>query len=131
MGKFFVRFTILFVAIYLIASSIFAQFGYDILRYSYMLLFELCVVVYSFSEGKYHCKFMKWTMLGVFFADCISHLDYYVEFLSVFQYNFLIGLSISTGCTFSCISAIRHFMKVRNLKRELNEIRQRNSGEDK
>ena len=124
MGRFFVRFSIILVAIYMTLSAYFAQvYGLDILRYSYMLLFECCVVIYSFSEGKYHCKFMKWTMLSILFADSMSHMDYYFDIFTISQYNCIIGFSIIFGLSFSCISAIRHFMKVRNLKRELNEIR--------
>lgn len=125
MGKAIVRLSIIIVAIYMIISYTAAQFfGVDILRYTYNLLFELCVVVYSFSEGKYHCKFIKWTMLGIFLSDCVSHLDYYFEFVPLEIYNYLLGLLLFGSFAFSTILSIRHFCKVRKLKREYNELRQ-------
>ena len=131
MGKFIVRISIVLTAVYMITSYLMAQFyGVDILRYSYMLLFELCVVIYSFSEGKYHCKFIKWTMLGIFVSDMITHLDYYLDFIPLESYNYLFGIILCGSCLYSCISAIRHYHKVRKLKRGLDEIRQRNERED-
>lgn len=125
MGKAIVRLSIIIVAIYMIVSYSAAQlFGVDILRYTYTLLFELCVVVYSFSEGKYHCKFIKWTMLGIFLSDCVSHLDYYFEFIPLEIYNYFLGFLLFCSFAFSTILSIRHFYNVRKLKREYNELRQ-------
>lgn len=54
MGKFLVRVTIVFTSLYFLLSYLLAQFGgIDILKDGYSILFELCVVVYAYSEGKY------------------------------------------------------------------------------
>lgn len=119
MGKFLVRITTILVAIYFVLSYILAQFfGIDVLDYCYTLLFELIVVICSFSEGRYHCRYLKTTMLGIFFADLTTHLDYFFDFLSVTAHN-LIPLSFVTlGVTCSVYLAISHFIKVRKLKRK-------------
>ena len=119
MGKFLVRITTILVATYFVLSYILAQFwGIDVLDYCYTLLFELIVVIYSFSEGRYHCRYLKTTMLGIFFADLTTHLDYFFNFLSVTAHN-LIPLSFVTlGVVCSVYLAISHFIKVRKLKRK-------------
>lgn len=117
-GKGFVRLTIIIVTLSLLCSFFVAQFfGEDIMMHVYVVLPEWCVVLYSFSEGKYHCKYMRFTALGVAIADTISRLDYVFNFLSVDAHN-LIPISILVLC--SCISfykAIKHFIRVRKLKR--------------
>ena len=125
MGKLFVRISIILVSLYLSISYIIAHFlCIDILRYSYTLLFELCVLIYTFSEGKYHCRFIKWTMLSIFISDCISHLDYYFDFISVSLFNLLLAFILFLGFGYSSYLSIKHFCKVRKLKREYNEFRQ-------
>jgi hypothetical protein len=117
MGKFFVRITIVLVAIYFIVSYYMAQFyGTDILYNSYTLLFELCVLMYTFCEGKYHCKFIKWTMLSIFISDVISHLDYYIDFIPVGIYNYVCSFVLFFGFGTSLTLAIKHFYKVNKLK---------------
>lgn len=118
MGKFLVRMSIAITAIYFVASYLIAQFmGIDILYNSYTLLFELCVVIYTFSEGKYHCKFMKWTALSVLIVDFISHTDYYFNYIPL-NYWSLLPLSIlCVGIGTSVTLAFRHFYKVNKIKK--------------
>ena len=117
MGKFLVRLTIIVVSSYYLLSYIVAHFcGIDILDYSITICFELCVVVYSFSEGKYHCKYIKWTMLSVLMCDCICHLQYFINFLSVNEQNILLIVILSSGMGISLIKALNHFWKVSKWK---------------
>ena len=119
MGKFLVRITTILVAIYFLICYTVAQlWGIDLLDYCYTLLFELIVVVYSFSEGKYHCRYLKTTMLGIFFADLLTHLDYFFDFLSITAHNLIPALFVIIGLTASATEAIIHFIKVRKLKRK-------------
>lgn len=118
MGKFIVRFTIVAVAIYFTLSYIFAQFlGVDIMTAYYVLLFELCMTVYCFSEGKYHCKYMKSTMLSIFFADAITLLDNDLDFLTVEAHNLIPIAILALGITVSIALALNHFRRVYELKR--------------
>lgn len=122
MGKFLVRITIALTAAYMIVAACIAQFvGIDILLPYYYTLFELCVVMYCFSEGKYHCKYMKYTALSVFASDIITHLDNAFDFLSVSGHNFAPIVIIFLGISASFTMAIRHFILVSRLKRRLHE----------
>ena len=121
MGKLIVRLTIIFVAIYFLLSYLSAQFlGIDILRYSYITLFELCVLIYTFSEGKYHCKYIRWTMLSIFLCDVIGNIDYFLGFPLAQTYNlipiFILALGIGTSITL----AFKHFYEVIKLQRLRN-----------
>lgn len=117
MGKFVVRITVVLTAIYLILSYLVAQtICIDVLRPYYNILFELCVVIYTFSEGKYHCKYIKYTALAILLADVLTYMDNSINFLTVEAHNlipiFLIASSILLGVTL----AIKHYIKVRKLK---------------
>lgn len=117
MGKFCVRITAAIVAIYFVVSYHLAQFcGVDILKDFYILLFELCVLVSMFESGNYHCKYMKWTMLGIFICDLLSQIDYYYNIFSISAHNriplAILGVSLTTTLTL----AIRHFYRATKLK---------------
>ena len=118
MGKVLVRLTIIITAVYFILSYLFAQFlGIDILLPYYNIPFELCVVVYTFSEGKYHCKYIKYTALSILVSDIITQLDNSLDFLSVELHNIIPLFLIILGVAVGCILAIRHFVLVRKLNK--------------
>lgn len=118
MGKFLVRTTIVITAVYLIISYCLAQFvGIDILDDWYSVLFECITVVYCFSEGKYHCKYMKYTAISILFSDVLTRVDNEFDFLSVYAHNLIpIGI-LALGITTSITLAFRHFYKVNKIKR--------------
>lgn len=118
MGKFFVRITIIIVAIYMILGYAIAQWcGTNIHENWYISLFELIVVVYCYSEGKYHCKYIKWLALALLLSDTLTRLDYSFNFLSSDAAN-LIPISIfAMSICIMIYQAIRHFYKVSRLKR--------------
>jgi hypothetical protein len=117
MGKLLVRLTVAFVAIYFIVSYLLAQFaGVDILFGNYPILFELCVVVYTFSEGKYHCKYMKYTALSILLADTLTRLDYMFDFMSVDAHNLIPIAILAIGIGTSVTKAFIHFYQVLKIK---------------
>lgn len=122
MGKFVVRMTIVTVTIYQIVAYLIAELtGIDISSNLYTLLFELCVVVYTFSEGKYHCKYMKYTALSILLADTLTRLDYMFDFMSVTAHNLIpIGI-LAIGIGTSITKAFIHFYRVMKLKYYHNE----------
>ena len=122
MGKFLVRLTIALVAIYFVVVFIIGQaFGINAYDNIYILLFELCVVVYTFSEGKYHCKYMKYTALSILLADTLTRLDYMFDFMSVTAHNLIpIGI-LAVGIGTSITKAFIHFYRVLKLKYYRNE----------
>jgi hypothetical protein len=122
MDKALTRITVIVVAIYLVASYILAQiFGIDILRYSYILLFESCVVAYTFCGGKYHCRYIRWTALSVLISDVISHTDYYFDYIPVSIYNIIPLSIIAVGITTSITLSVKHFYRVYKYNKSLRE----------
>lgn len=120
MGKFLVRITIVFVSLYFIISHIVAQcLGLDIVHDFYVLLFELCVVVYAYSEGKYHCKHIKHTALAILLSDTLTRLDNTYNFLSVNEHNLIPIVILAVGMSVSIISALHHFYRVIKLRKQL------------
>lgn len=127
MGKFLVRMTIVTVTIYQIIAYLIAEFtGVDILTGNHILLFELCVVVYTFSEGKYHCKYMKYTALSILLADTLTRLDYMFDFMSVTAHNLIPIAILAIGIGTSITKAFIHFYRVIKLKYYGNKHLQKN-----
>lgn len=121
MDRVLTRLTIVIVTIYFIASYIFAQLGVDILTNSYVLLFELCVVSYTFCSGKFHCKYMRWTALSILIVDLLNHSDYYFNYIPVNVFNIVpIGI-LALGIGTSITLAIRHFYQVTKLSQKLKD----------
>lgn len=117
MDKVITRFSIVIVTIYFIISYLFAQFGVDILSRAYTILFELCVVTYTFCSGKFHCKYIRWTALSLLFVDVLNYTDYYFNYIPTSVYNLIpIGI-LALGITTSTTLAFRHFYKVNKIKR--------------
>lgn len=113
MGKLFIRLTIVFVSIYfLFAFSISQFYGVDILTSTYTLLFEICVVIYCYSEGKYHCRYIKHTALAILLSDTLTRLDYLFDFLSVEAHNLIPIAILFIGISVSIFKSIRHFYQV-------------------
>lgn len=121
MGKFLVRITTIFVALYfLISYSVAELCGIDILDYTYTLLFELICLVYCFSEGNYHCKYLKYTMCGIFVADVITRLDYHLNLLTTDLANYIPITVLAIGMLTSTYKAIAHFSRVIQVTRQRN-----------
>ena len=129
MGKFLVRVTIVFTCIYFAVSFYVAQFlCVDILSDSFLVPFELITVVYCFSEGKYHCRFLKFSALAILLCDVLTRLDNHLDFLTVSAHN-LIPISIlALGVGTSTTLAIRHFIQVTRLKNARKTISNKKSG---
>ena len=117
MNKFLVRITITLVALYFVLMFLLAQFlSVNIATNIYVLLFELCVVVYTFSESKYHCKYMKYTALSILLADTLTRLDYMFDFMSVTAHNLIPIAILAVGIGTSVTKAFIHFYRVLKLK---------------
>lgn len=123
MGKFLVRLTIVFTSIYFLLSFVVSQvLGEDIIHDFYVLLFELCVVVYAFSEGQYHCRYIKYTALAILLSDTITRLDNTYDFLSVSEHNIIPIVILFVGMAMGVIKALYHFYKVSKYKKQQQMI---------
>lgn len=116
MGKFIVRITIIITSIFMIISYLSAQlFGIDIFNDWYIVMFELCVTIYCYSEGKFHCKYIKHLSLAIMASDIITRLDNCFDFLSVFTHNIIPIFMFFIGVLIALVKAIIHFIKVRRI----------------
>lgn len=122
MDRLLVRLTIALTAIYFMISFVYAQFfGIDILADWHSIPFELCVVVSTFTAGRYHCVYMRSTAISLLLCDIITQVDNYYNFLSVSAHNLIpIGI-LALGLGTSITLAIRHFYKVAKLRRKLKD----------
>lgn len=123
MAKFVTRLTVIIVSLYFLMAHILAfHFGIDILSNTYILLFELCVVCYTFLHGKYHCKYMKFTAISIFICDFVNHLDYYLNFLTVDELFYFSIVILALGVGTSTFKAVHHFYKVLDYKQKREKL---------
>lgn len=116
MDKVITRFTIVIVTIYFLICYIFAQMGVDILTSAYILLFELCVLSYTFCSGNFHCKYMRWTMLSICVVDTLNYSDYYFNYIPISIFNIIPIAILALGIGTSITLALHHFYKVSKLR---------------
>lgn len=122
MGKVLVRLTVVFTIIYFIMSYLAAQLlCVDILDNWHTLFFELCVIVYTFSEGPFHCRYIRYNSISVFICDLLTQLDNTFNFLSVNAHNLIPIAILTLGIGTSITLALRHFYKVNQLRNKRNE----------
>ena len=128
MGKLLVRLTIVIVSVYFVLTYVVAQtIGVDIHSDWYTSLFALIIVVYAHSEGKYHCKFLKYSATAVFVCDALTRLDNSYNFLSVDAHNIIPIAILALGLGTSITLAIRHFYRVIKLNKQKNANNARNT----
>jgi hypothetical protein len=120
MDKVITRLTIILVTIYFLVSYILALFGLDILTNSYVVLFESCVVAYTFYSGKFHCKYMRWTALSILTVEIINQTDYYFDYIPVSVFNIIPISILALGIATSVTLAIRHFVIVSRIRKSRN-----------
>ena len=118
MSKFLIRLTIIAVAVYLIVCYLVtAIFQVNIWRQIYYPLFELCVCLCISKQGIYHCKFVKWTAYAIFVQDTIVSFDVLFDFLPNGLAAIIPPTILTAGLVTTTVLAIRHFIKVKRLKK--------------
>ena len=122
MDKLFVRLFVVFTALYLIHTYIMAWFGVECFSDSYIVMAELAICVVMSSQGKYHCKYMKFTAYGLTASDCITRIDNAFDILGV-EASIILPLSlVMCSVTISFVLALRHYYRVLKIKSNKNEI---------
>ena len=118
MSKLFVRITILLVAIYMVICHIAMYFWQvNLWSHTYTVMFELCVCLCISAQGNYQCKYMRWTAYSICLYDTILSAD---EIFDCIPYSIAIILPfiiITAGVFTTTTLAIRHYFKVRRLKK--------------
>lgn len=118
MSKFFVRWTVIMVAVYLIVCYLVTViFRIDIWRQMYYLMFELCVCLCLTSQGAYHCKYIRWTAYCIFIEDCVATTDTLLDYIPDNVMAIVSPTILTIGLATTTALAVRHYINVRRLKK--------------
>ena len=122
MDKLFVRLFVVSTALYLIYTYIMAWFGVECFSDAYIVIAELAICVVMSSQGKYHCKYMKFTAYGLTASDSVTRIDNAFDILGV-EASIILPLSlVMCSVTISFVLALRHYYRVLKLKSKKHEI---------
>ena len=122
MDKLLVRLFVVLTALYLIYTYIMAWFGVECFSDAYIVMAELAICVVMSSQGKYHCKYMKFTAYGLTASDSVTRIDNALDILSV-DASIILPLSlVMCSVTISFVLALRHYYRVLKLKSKKHDI---------
>ena len=122
MDKFEVRLFVVFTALYFLCTYIMAWFGVECFSDAYIVMAELAICVVMSSQGKYHCKYMKFTAYGLTASDSVTRIDNAYDILSVDAAIVLPLSLVMSSATISFVLALRHYYRVLKLKSKHNDI---------
>jgi hypothetical protein len=118
MSKIALRLSIIIVALYMVTCYIVALVcDINLWSHTYTVLFELCLCLCISAQGKYHCKYMKWTLYGITLADTLTSLDELFDFIPYNIIAFAPAIIITIGLLITTTLAIRHYIRVKRLKK--------------
>lgn len=122
MDKLLVRLFVVFTTLYLLCTYIMAWFGVECFSDAYIVMAELAICVVMSSQGKYHCKYMKFTAYGLTASDSVTRIDNAYGILGV-EASIILPLSlVMCSVTISFVLALRHYYRVLKLKSNKHEI---------
>lgn len=99
-----------------------AWFGVECFSDAYIVMAELAICVVMSSQGKYHCKYMKFTAYGLTASDSVTRIDNAYDILSI-DASIVLPLSIvMCSVTISIVLALWHYCRVLKLKSKKDEI---------
>lgn len=118
MSKFFVRLTIIIIALYMVVCHITMMvWQINLWYHTYTVLFEICLCMCMTAHGSYHCKYLKWTAYAICLNDTIISTDEMFNLLPYSWASLLPIFIITTGLSTTVIMSIQHYKKVKRLKR--------------
>jgi len=115
--KFLVRLTVIFTALYFTIVYALAWYGIEFFNDAYIVLFELCVCSFISVQGKYHCKYIKYTAWNLSASDALSRIDYAYDIFSTDAVIILSTTFICLAWFIPLVLALRHYYKIRKLVR--------------
>ena len=122
MDKLLVRLFVVFTTLYFLCTYIMAWYGVECFSDAYIVMAELAICVVMSSQGKYHCKHMKFTAYGLTASDSVTRIDNAYDILSV-DASIILPLSlIMCSVTISFVLALRHYYRVLKLKSKKHDI---------
>ena len=122
MDRLLVRLFVVFTALYFIHAYIMAWFGVECFSDAYIVMAELTICVVMSSQGKYHCKYMKFTAYGLTASDSVTRIDNAFDILGV-EVSIILPLSIvMCSVAISFVLALRHYYIVIKNKSRKHDI---------
>ena len=122
MAKLAVRLFVVFTAVHFLHTYIMAWFGVECFSDAYIVMAELAICVVMSSQGKYHCKYMRFTAYGLTASDSVTRIDNAFDILGV-EASIILPLSIvMCSVTISFVLALRHYYSVLKIKFKKHEI---------
>ena len=122
MYKLFVRLFVVFTTLYFLCTYTMAWYGVECFSDAYIVMAELAICVVMSSQGKYHCKYMKFTAYGLTASDSVTRIDNALDILSV-DASIILPLSlVMSSVTISFVLALRHYYRVLKLKSKSYDI---------
>lgn len=122
MDKLAVRLFVVFTALYFVYTYIMAWFGIECFSDAYIVFAEVAICLVMSSQGKYHCKYMKFTAYGLTASDSVTRIDNAYDILSVDAAIVLPLSLVMCSVTISFILALRHYYRVLKLKSKHHDI---------
>ena len=122
MDKLLVRLFVVFTALYFLCTYTMAWYGVECFSDAYIVMAELAICVVMSTQGKYHCKYMKFTAYGLTASDSVTRIDNAYDILSVDAAIVLPFSLIMCSVTISFVLALRHYYMVLKIKFKKHEI---------
>ena len=122
MAKLTVRLFVVFTTLYFIYTYLMAWLGVDCISDAYIVCAEIAICFVMSSQGKYHCKYMKFTAYGLTASDSVTRIDNAFDILGV-EASIILPLSlVMCSVTISIVLALWHYYRVLKLKSKKDEI---------
>ena len=122
MDKLLVRLFVVFTTLYFLCTYTMAWFGVECFSDAYIVMAALAICVVMSSQGKYHCKYMKFTAYGLTASDSVTRIDNAFNILGV-EASIILPLSIvMCSVTISFVLALRHYYRVLKNKSRKHDI---------
>lgn len=84
-------------------------FDKDIIGDWYVILYEIVIIIYCFSEGKFHCKYIKFLAFSNLMCDTAMRFDRYTMVIETERHDFIPFGALAFGVVFCAIMSILHF----------------------
>lgn len=122
MDKLLVRLFVVFTTLYFLCTYMMAWYGVECFSDAYIVMAELAICVVMSSQGKYHCKYMRFTAYGLTASDSVTRIDNAYDILSV-DASIVFPLSlVMCSVTISFVLALRHYYRVLKLKLKKHDV---------
>ena len=122
MDKLLVRLFVVFTTLYFICTYTMAWYRVECFSDAYIVMAELAICVVMSTQGKYHCKYMRFTAYGLTASDSVTRIDNAYDILSIDAAIVLPLSIIMCSVTISFVLALRHYYRVLKIKSNKNEI---------